>query len=72
MSEINDGGPAFPVLDLSKTQSQGMTMRDWFAGMALQGMMAVETPDCHYVQPSDAAQWAYKYADAMLKAREKQ
>lgn len=37
----NGGGPAFPCLP-SKTASykNGMTLRDWFAGMAMQGMLA--------------------------------
>ena len=30
---MNHGGPAFPVLDLSKTQCVGMTLRDWYAGL---------------------------------------
>jgi hypothetical protein len=46
----------------------GMTLRDWFAGQALAGMMAHK----------DSAKWTrnevagdcYAYADAMLKARE--
>jgi len=44
----NDGGPAFPVpmlpgesWDSEKYGNpNGMSMRDWFAGMALQGLLA--------------------------------
>lgn len=43
MNEIEDGGPAFPT-DQSPSQEYtdikgGMSLRDWFAGMAMQGMM---------------------------------
>lgn len=40
----NDGGPAFPcyALDapLDGSGKPGMTLRDWFAGQALAGMLA--------------------------------
>jgi len=47
--------------------SAGMTLRDYFAGQALAGMLACpDTADaCELV-----AQASYNYADAMLKARE--
>jgi hypothetical protein len=38
-------------------------LRDWFAGMALQGLVSAWGPGM-------AAQEAYKYADEMLKARD--
>ena len=40
--KINDGGPAFPTdFDMStfKNANQGMSLRDWFAGMAMQEMI---------------------------------
>jgi hypothetical protein len=44
----------------------GMTLRDYFAAQAMQGMMVdVEQPRCDYI-----ADTAYKMADAMMKARE--
>ena len=44
----------------------GMTLRDYFAAKAMQGMMVdVEQPRCDYI-----ARTAYEMADAMLKARE--
>ena len=57
--------PAFP-----RTQwpnEKGMTLRDYFAAKAMQGFAA-----CEYDFPSEefVAIAAYKYADAMLKARE--
>ena len=69
---INDGGPAFP----HTTQWDGITpainyhgisMRDYFAAAALQGNIA--HPDVTGNR-DDIARDAYKYADAMLKARE--
>lgn len=46
MSTTNDGGPAFPCIDTdeptqaSYTSKPGMSLRDWFAGQALAGMIA--------------------------------
>lgn len=53
-----DGGPAFP-----RQFGEGMTLRDWFAGMALCG-------DYDRRDPKSDAEWAYKQADAMLAARD--
>lgn len=72
---VGDGGPALPVLDLSKTQCPGMSLRDYFAGLALAGEMATQGPghgdaDDVFKPPFD---WlgvrCYEIADAMLKAR---
>lgn len=37
---INDGGPAFPNNDAHGCAYTGMTLRDWFAGQALPGLLA--------------------------------
>ncbi len=37
-----DGGPAFPVPQ--QYDEQGMTLRDWFAGQALPGVIAGSLP----------------------------
>jgi len=70
---INDGGPAFPSTiqyfpndDKSANEEQGMTLRDWFASQALVSMGLEYTDECH----ASVAECAYRYADAMLKARE--
>jgi len=41
VNSINDGGPAFPVpTDPLNPGTNGMSLRDWFAGMAMQGMLS--------------------------------
>lgn len=40
--------------------------RDYFAGLALQGMIAHEV-----VRPSEAAEKAFQFADAMMTARQR-
>ena len=65
----NDGGQAFPMghhRDGNSADHGGMTLRDWFAGQALIGIAMLETSRTF---DEDAAN-AYKYADAMLKARD--
>lgn len=72
-----NGGPAFPGqmptgFDArSGNFTEGMSLRDWFAGMALQGLLANST--CYQENLSwheDAAVDAYDAADAMLQRRE--
>lgn len=61
------GGPAFPY---DRTQQpSGMTLRDYFAAKAMQGMFC---HDSSFVQSwqDQSAKDAYAMADAMLKARE--
>lgn len=62
----NDGGPAFPTVAGQTVYSHGMTLRDWFAGQVLAGLMVNSCND--YI---DDAVIAYKQADAMLEARKK-
>ena len=50
----------------------GMTLRDWFAGQALVGLLAFSPDDCDadgQVDSRLAADQAYRYADALLAAR---
>ena len=69
------GGPAFPseYFDPQLQRSRavnGMTLRDYFAAKAMQGILsATLTPNTTWSQ-DDAAETAYNVADAMLKARE--
>ncbi len=63
---IDDGGPAFPTMDPNEHyRLMGMTLRDYFAAAALQGILA----DGGGASWDDDAKNAFKAADAMLKAR---
>ena len=68
----DNGGPAFPhsVADASgsiRTHWYGMTLRDYFAAKAMQGMLAENGGGAaHNI---DLAKFAYWIADAMLEAR---
>lgn len=70
MSEIKDGGPAFPycvwVGDHHNGHNTGMSLRDYFAGMALQGILSRDSIQFH--KSTTIAVWAYDYADAMIRA----
>ena len=74
MSKINDGCPAFPVpeenyISNGTYSNPGMTLRDWFAGQALNGMLS-PAPFRENVTYREIADGAYRWADAMLAARE--
>ena len=59
------GGPAFPAF---KEQSDGMTLRDYAAIEAMQGMLA--SGNLPKTMPdANIAECSYNLADAMLKAR---
>ena len=63
------GGPAFPMLDEDGgTACSGMTLRDYFAAKAIQGICA--SGPTHEWSNSRLATEAYDLADAMLKARQ--
>ena len=52
--------------------ARDMTMRDYFAGVALQGLLAYAATTGKYAPPDDElAREAYKLADSMLKERAK-
>lgn len=70
-----DGGLAFPSGSYEpRTEREehpynaGMTLRDYFAGQALTGLLAADTDNTWSVEA--ATKVAYKCADAMLEARE--
>ncbi|MCW2276350.1 hypothetical protein GJ654_18660 [Rhodoblastus acidophilus] len=79
-NKMDDGGPAFPNLEYVEGQRDGhgdtidgytvatggMSLRDWFAGQALTGLLAA----CEISCPASLfAKEAYAAADAMLAAR---
>jgi hypothetical protein len=95
-NNIDDGGPAFPVTTRKMTEDQwdaykethgdettcvGMTLRDWFAGQALAGILSsmadagfrdamLGLADADHIGLEDTLSLAaYEHADAMLKAR---
>lgn len=79
--QIDDGGPAFPASDRIdpapqmgggwsiKSEQHGMSLRDYFAAKAMPiliNLLRREDKDDGYLIVSVIA---YKFADAMLKAR---
>ena len=81
MKTKTDGGPAFPVADWDHQTFQprtieetrrllsGMTLRDYFAAKAMQGIIIGNGAD-ECALGLGAAKDAYAMADAMLAARE--
>jgi hypothetical protein len=81
MSEINDGGPAFPVTyqhlgdggSVSGCEWAGMMLRDHFAGQALVGFQVFVKGGWSGDMPAEMADHiaanCYAIADAMIKAR---
>ncbi len=70
MNNQNTGGPAFPTENEHQTSNhtyhfEGMTLRDYFAAKAMQGMLT--RPGS--ITLIDDASFAYKMADAMMKVR---
>ena len=74
--ERDDGGPAFPqsrVWNASRAEYEdtqqypGMTLRDYFAAMALVGIASQRGG-----YPSEWARLCYQVADAMIAARRKE
>lgn len=72
MSAPQDGGPAFPFVEpvTECSVSTGMTLRDWFAGQAVSGLLACPKIDPK-AMPKDYAKAAYGVAEAMLAERAK-
>jgi hypothetical protein len=75
MSKINDGGPAFPAPwhpEMGcywRDMPPGMSLRDWFAGMAAQGVLANQVfSDTDNVS---LATWCYDFSDALIAERNK-
>ena len=73
----DDGGPAFPRPSSEAVDGRGnhfwpsaetgMSLRDWFAGMAMQGLFAGQCDDGW--EPDAAAKMSYFVADAMIAER---
>jgi hypothetical protein len=76
-----DGGQAFPIAYSYHNEregfdevvrEEGMTLRDYFAAKAMQGMLCngFRPDQCHVADVWDYSAAAYLLADQMLKARE--
>ena len=64
------GGSAFPLpkgRDVANGEKNGMTLRDYFAGDAMTGLIF----GFPRLSEEEVAKHSYRYADAMLKEREK-
>ncbi len=81
MSEAENGGPAFPVVEVHPVHGSrvdmGMSLRDYFAGQAIIGLVGHgnNVESCNYDPTATIADvvagHAYFIADSMLKARQK-
>lgn len=70
----DDGGPAFPFAKEMETIqglqfSTGMSLRDWFAGQALTGLLAGQFSESGRWNLNDLPKESFKIADAMIVAR---
>jgi hypothetical protein len=68
MSEKPNGGPAFPWDGMG---DDGMSLRDYFAAKALQGIMAHSGDGVNPGNVTSVTKVLYLIADAMLKERSK-
>lgn len=64
---LNDGGFAFPF-QFGMGHSEGMTLREWFAGQALPGLLAGQYRNRSDYNLNDLPAEAYRIADAMIAA----
>lgn len=73
MSKVNNNVPAFPCQYEGSTRNDafGMTLRDYFAAKAMQGLLArqftKDERDCPFVEW--VVEFSFEIADAMLTAR---
>lgn len=64
--------PAFPWLNpKGMVDHPGLTKREWFAGLAMQGMCANHGTYGQGRGPQDVAERAFDVADAMINESEK-
>ena len=83
--KTNTGGPAFPCQEIevnytSEPLREGMTLRDYFASKAMQGLVISSDSLEAYFHESEIttrdemtskfSEIAYDFADAMLEARD--
>lgn len=82
-AKIEDGGPAFPGTPATQVPhpdgsdrkcvifgESGMSLRDWFAGQALAGLLACPSANFqNHCTVESAARNSFRFADAMLAER---
>jgi hypothetical protein len=76
--KVDDGGSAFPDIRnaIDWKYQPGMTLRDYFAGMALQGILSNPTTSTTklfktsegFMNSEMIAECAYEQADSMIRA----
>lgn len=75
MSKKDTSGPAFPTMQYEHGDDEdGMTLRDYFAAKAMQGLMGRDWSHHKGTDQDLIDTWAwsaYAMADAMLEARKK-
>ncbi len=66
MDNSKDGGPAFPIPETFGESKPGMSLRQWYAGLAMQAMLA--NPNLSVNTASIAiSEWAFQQAESMIK-----
>lgn len=60
--------PAFPITSLQGDYNEGMTLREWYAGIAMVSFL--QHPQA-FESPESTAKWAFEQADLMIKEGEK-
>ena len=70
---MKDGGPAFPRESRygAEFSCDGMSLRDWLVGMALQGLLSSCEHDGTWENVEMTVNHAFCFADVVLREREK-
>ena len=78
MTTKDSGGAAFPrpvsrdeITETYAWEQEGMTLRDYFAAKAMEGLLAQSNGSALLSTPKIGATFAYQVADAMLAERNK-
>ena len=75
MEKKNDGGQAFPVPAIQFQDGtwnkalSGMSLRDYFAGQVMVGLLASTAGDESFIEAGEAADRCYEFADALIACR---
>lgn len=70
MSKVNDGGPAYPCVTTTEPEDRGMSLRDYFAALAMQSIVR-NSAESYSASASRVAEKAYMMADGMIAERVK-